>query len=163
MHVSYWIGLVFIFSVWCHPQNTPTHTHTYIHTYIQTYIHTNIHTYDHSYIHTYYSFSLCLSLSLSLTLTQTLSLIPSGTGEDNFVPYLVLEFCARGALDEILHTAEIDLSWSRRLGFAKDAARVSGIMRNRIHVLSSLCLCLLVPVSCACGWWVHIHLIIFFP
>ena len=49
-----------------------------------------------------------------------------GAGEDeNHIPFLVTEYCARGALDELLANKTVELPWlTRRLHFAIDAAQV---------------------------------------
>ena len=54
-----------------------------------------------------------------------------GAGVHQGQPFLVAEYMPRGALDEVLQDAALDLPWSRRAGFAADAACGMAYLHSR--------------------------------
>ena len=47
-----------------------------------------------------------------------------GAGQIDNLPFLVMEYCERGGLNDILLDKSIPLDWPRMLGFALDTATV---------------------------------------
>eukprot|EP00050_Salpingoeca_kvevrii_P003036 m.211891 g.211891 ORF g.211891 m.211891 type:complete len:252 (+) comp10749_c0_seq1:3041-3796(+) len=56
-------------------------------------------------------------------------------GEDGDTPFVVLEFCHKGSLFNVLQDEAIELPWSKRTSFALDAARGLQFLhdKGRIH------------------------------
>jgi Protein tyrosine and serine/threonine kinase len=70
-----------------------------------------------------------------------------GTCERDGAMMIVTEYLARGSLHDVLHNADLELSWARRLGFARDAAAGLHYLhafnpeRTIIHRDIKVCIC----------------------